>query len=94
MSDDDEDGDDFEQIAKIGNEVMDVLTADGILVSLRGGDKITGSLVGFSIKRKPAKKEGKEPSCSGSISVQTKQGVLQIDCDTVESVAAAPAITH
>jgi hypothetical protein len=87
----DEDDDDFEQIADIGNEVMDVLSAENVVVKLRDGDKITGSLVGFSIKKKPAKKEGKESTCSASISVQTKQGVLQIDCETVDSVEAAPS---
>jgi hypothetical protein len=81
----------FEQIADIGNEVMDVLNEEGIVVKLRDGDKITGSLVGFSVKKKPGKKEGKEATCSASISVQTKQGVLQIDCETVDSVEAAPA---
>jgi hypothetical protein len=70
---------------------MDVLSAEGVVVKLRDGDKITGSLVGFSVKKKPAKKEGKESTCFASISVQTKQGVLQIDCETVDSVEAVPS---
>lgn len=85
----DEDDDDLEQIADIGNDVMDVLSAESIAVKLRDGDKITGSLVGFSIKKKPSRKEGKEATWSAMISIQTKQGVLQIDCETVDSVGEA-----
>jgi hypothetical protein len=55
---DDEGDDDLEQIAEIGNEVMDVLSAENVVVKLRGGDKITGSLVGFS-RRSPPKKRAR-----------------------------------
>lgn len=82
----DEDDNDIEQIADIGNDVMDVLGAESVVVKLRDGDEITGSLFGFSVKKKPARKEGKEPTFSASISVQTKQGILQINCETVDSI--------
>ena len=93
MAEDDEAGLDFEQIADIGSDVMDVLTAENIVVELRGGDEIRGSLVGFSIRKKTPRKEGKEATCSATVSVQTKQGVLQINCETVTSVKEAPAAT-
>jgi hypothetical protein len=84
MSDDDEEGG-FEQIEKIGNEVVGALSADKVVVKLLNGGKIEGTIAGFSVKKRPAK--GKKPaSCHASVSIQTDPGVLEIDCATIESV--------
>jgi hypothetical protein len=87
MSDDEENDGGFEHAEKIGNEIVSAFSADKVAVKLLNGGKIEGSIVGFSIKKRPAK--GKKPaSCHASVSIQTAPGVLEIDCHTVASVDA------
>jgi len=78
------------RIAKIGNEIGEALGAEEVTVKLLNGDEIAGSLVGYSIRKKPGK-GGKEPqpaSWAGNIKIQTGPGVLEVDCLTIESITA------
>jgi hypothetical protein len=90
MSDDTEDTDDLEHIEKIGGEVVGAFGADTVVVTLSNGGKITGSIVGFTMRKKTGKKgaKAKPPSYTGNVSVQTDPGVLDIDCLTIASVSA------
>jgi hypothetical protein len=87
-----DDADAFEQIAKIGNEMMSALAADTVVVNLKDGKKITGAITGFKVSKKPATKgkKAKPASGRGSVSIQIEPGTLEIDCLTIESIAPVP----
>jgi hypothetical protein len=93
MADDEDEIDTIEKVATIGNEVMAALQADRVVVKLLAGNRIIGSIVSFTVRRKAAT-EGKKPkpaSCRGTVSIQITPGVLEVDCTTIESITVESA---
>jgi translation initiation factor IF-1 len=85
MSDDDENGGaDVEHIAKITGALAEALSAESVRVKLQSGREISGTVAGFSIRKKESRKG--DVSWSGSVKIQTEPGVLQIDCLDIQSI--------
>jgi hypothetical protein len=76
-------GDDAVELADLGSQVLDVLDADAVVVTLNNGKIVEGSVTSFSLKKKTRKGE---VSWMGSLSVETDSGVLEMDCANVASV--------
>jgi hypothetical protein len=95
MSDEADDDNSVEQIAKIGAQALKALDSDDVVVKLQNGDEIEGTIVSFVVRKRVAKKagkgkggKGKGGGCIGNVSVQISHGVLEIDCLTIESIEA------
>jgi hypothetical protein len=80
-----ESGEDLDHLAKLGRQILGVLDSDDIAVSLQNGKVVEGSATNFSVRKKTRKGE---TSWSGSFSVETDSGVLEMDCSTIVSVEA------
>lgn len=81
--DDDDDNGDSESLADLGADIFKALDSESVTVKLQNGKTVTGTLAGFSIKRKERK--GKV-SWSGRLNVATESGVLAMDCSNIASV--------
>jgi hypothetical protein len=79
---------DRDRIARLAVEIAAVLDAPSVTVKLQNGGDVVGSFAGFGIRKRESKKG--EASWIGNVRIQTDPGVLEIDCLTVESIAATP----
>ena len=84
MTDDADNDDNVEHLAKIISELSDVLAEGSATVKLQGGRKIVGPILGLSLKRK--EKKG-NVTWTGSLRVQIDTGDLDVNFDTIESIA-------
>ncbi|HLY05450.1 MAG TPA: hypothetical protein VKR31_06860 [Rhizomicrobium sp.] len=77
--------DDAAELAELGSQVLDVMDAETVVVTLENGKTVKGSLTGLVLKKKTRKEN---VSWSGKLSVETDSGDLEMDCANVKSIAA------
>ena len=83
--DDDDNGTgDPESLADLGAQILKALDSESVAVKLQNGKTVTGTMVGFSIKRKSRKGN---VSWNGRLNVETESGVLAMDCANIASIA-------
>jgi hypothetical protein len=82
MEDADDDGAD---LADLGSQVLGVLDAEAVVVTLHNGKTVEGSPTNFSLRKKTRKGT---VSWNGNLSVETDSGVLEMDCSNIVSVKA------
>ena len=80
MEDDD---DDVAAVAGLGSQVLKVLDAENVVVTLHNGKVVEGSLASFSLRKKT--KRG-SASWNGKLSVETDSGVLEMDGSNIAAV--------
>ena len=80
---DDEDNNDVAAVAGLGSQVLDVLGAENVVVTLHNGKVVEGSLASFSLRKKTKKGA---VSWNGKLSVEIDSGVLDMHCSNIASV--------
>jgi hypothetical protein len=80
-----EDDDDVAELARLGSQVLKVLEAEAVVVTLHNGKVVEGSAANFSLRKKTRKGE---VSWNGRFSVETDSGVLEMDCSNIASVTS------
>jgi hypothetical protein len=75
--------DDAAELAELGSEVLKALDAEAVVVTLRNGKVVKGSLASL-VLRKRKKKDA--VSWNGKLSVETDSGVLEMECANVQSI--------
>jgi len=81
----DDSDDDVADLAELGSQVLRVLDADAVVVTLHNGKVVEGSATNFSLRKKTRKGT---VSWSGNFSVEIDSGVLEMDCSNIASVKA------
>ena len=72
-------------LVKLCSQILKVLYAEGVFVTLRNDKVVEGTPNSFAL-RKRTKRE--EVSWSGRFSVETDSGVLEMDCSNIKTVKA------
>lgn len=80
-----EEDDDFDAaaVAGLGSQILKVLDAETIAVTLHSGKVVEGSLANFSLRKKSKKGN---VSWNGKLSVEIDTGVLDMDIANIKSV--------
>lgn len=83
MAGEEDDSDDTAAVAGLGSQILKVLDAESVRVTLHSGKIVEGSLANFSLRKKSKKGS---VSWSGKLSVEIDSGVLDMDFANIASV--------